>query len=82
MTDRAMVELSVTVSDDGHTSFETVALELRAAGLAVERELTTIGVITGRAEAARMESLRAVDGVADVELGRTIQLPPPDSPVQ
>lgn len=82
MSDRAMVEVSVTVADDGHTTLETVALRLRAAGLAVERELTTIGVITGQAEAANMESLRAVDGVADVELSRTFQLPPPDSPVQ
>lgn len=82
MSERAMVEVSVTVTDDGHTTLETVALRLRAAGLAVERELTTIGVITGQAEAARMESLRAVDGVADVELSRTFQLPPPDAPVQ
>jgi hypothetical protein len=55
---------------------------LTRAGLRVEQTLAEAGVITGRARAVALAALAAVPGVTAVEISRTVQLPPPGSPVQ
>ncbi|HVL31828.1 MAG TPA: hypothetical protein VM299_06290 [Solirubrobacteraceae bacterium] len=45
--------------------------------------MATIGVITGVADdPGQLAALQALDGVASVEVGREVRLPPPDSPIQ
>lgn len=61
---------------------EKARRELEARGLKSPQLLEAIGVVTGDADEAAAESLRSVDGVAAVEKGQTVQLPPPDSPLQ
>ena len=62
--------------------FDEVVAAASRAGLAVEQEMREAGVVAGSVEAKRVSALREVDGVEAVERERTIQLPPPDAPVQ
>jgi hypothetical protein len=82
MSEADRVEVKVTVDDAHVATLGSVAASLADAGLSVERELGSAGVVTGRAEPAALDALRAVPGVLHVELGETFQLPPPDSEIQ
>ena len=53
-----------------------VANELRNAGLEVERELPSVGVVGGYGDPAIEENLRSFPGVAEVRQEGTFQLPP------
>jgi hypothetical protein len=77
-----IVPVIVSVADDRLADMSTVADALRDAGMRVGEVLSAAGVVTGTVDSERLPSLSAVPGVADVESERTIQLPPPDSPVQ
>ena len=60
-----------------------MAAALQDAGLRLDSTLPASGVISGAvADAAAMESISAVPGVAAVEQVHEIALPPPDAPVQ
>jgi len=60
-----------------------VAAALQDAGLRLDSTLPASGVISGAvANAAAMQSMAAVAGVAAVEQVHEIQLPPPDAEVQ
>jgi hypothetical protein len=72
----------VLVSTDDDADLAAVVEALRQAGLSVTEVLTEVGVVIGTADSDKLASLSAVPGVAEVEPQRTIQLPPPDSPVQ
>jgi alkylhydroperoxidase/carboxymuconolactone decarboxylase family protein YurZ len=76
------VNLSVTVDDAHQDQILAVAAALQAAGLQVEQTMETIGVITGTADASQISNLSRVAGVANVEQGQAVQLPPSDSPLQ
>jgi hypothetical protein len=82
MSSAGDVSLLVSVDDDHLDRLDDVAAELRAAGMEIQRAMPTLGTITGSVPAAHVEDIRAVKGVADVESGREVQLPPPDSPIQ
>jgi hypothetical protein len=78
-----MVDVNVLVDDEHRSGIDDVAAELSRAGLRVGKTLPGTGVITGSvADAGVTEALRGVAGVAAVEVNRTVQLPPPDAPVQ
>ncbi|MFJ5798692.1 hypothetical protein [Streptomyces decoyicus] len=55
---------------------------LRRAGLTVTGEQATLGTLSGTVAEDRIPALETVDGVESVDRERTIQLPPPDSPIQ
>lgn len=74
--------LTVSVKDEYAGALDEVAERLRSAGMEVEEVLPALGAVTGSAEDSRLVALAEVEGVSDVEPARTIQLPPPDSPVQ
>jgi hypothetical protein len=44
--------------------------------------MANLGMVTGSIDSAKVDSLRKVKGVAEIEEQRDVQLPPPDSPVQ
>lgn len=78
-----MPEVTVLVKDDHRSKIASVAKALEGAGLEVANTLQATGVITGTVRDARaVEALRGVPGVAAVEVGREVRLPPPDAPVQ
>jgi len=77
-----VAKIIISVTDDRLSSLSSVASELAKQGMSVEQTLDEIGTITGSADDARIAALKAVPGVASVEVEETFQLPPPTSPVQ
>ncbi|MDQ4049339.1 MAG: ketohydroxyglutarate aldolase [Actinomycetota bacterium] len=75
-------EVVVSVKDEHLERLGAVAEELRSAGMAVGEVMDELGVVSGSIDAAKMEELSAVTGVANVERSREVRIPPPDSPVQ
>ena len=76
------VGVVVSVAADSISRIHELASELSAQGLDVERVLESLGTITGRIQPARIVAMEDVEGVSSVERELTIQLPPPDSPIQ
>ncbi len=74
--------LTVSVDDEYMEALDDVVERLQSAGMEVDEVLPTLGAVTGSADAGQLTALADVEGVAAVEPARTIQLPPPDSPVQ
>jgi len=62
--------------------FREVVQAVVQAGLVVDQELPTSGVVTGEVPEERLSAVAAVDGGESVERERTIHLPPPDSSIQ
>ncbi|MET9088718.1 hypothetical protein ABZX77_43730 [Streptomyces sp. NPDC004237] len=62
--------------------FAEVGEALRRAGLTVTGEQPVLGTLTGTVAEDRIPALEVVDGVASVDRERTVQLPPPDTPIQ
>lgn len=62
--------------------FAEVVEALRRAGLTVTGEQPILGTLSGTVAEDRIPALEAVDGVDAVDRELTIQLPPPDEPIQ
>jgi hypothetical protein len=62
-------------------SVEVMASRLKGQGLKVESVLEAIGVITGEIDSEKLAALERIPGIS-VEPEQTVQLPPPDAPVQ
>jgi hypothetical protein len=62
--------------------FADVVEALRRAGLTVTGEQPIVGTLSGTVAEDRIPALRAVDGVEAVDRERTVESPPPDSPIQ
>ena len=77
-----MEQVTVSVADDYYERFSEVVERSERAGLEVEEQLTSAGVVTGTIDSAKRADLERVEGVAAVEVSRAFQLPPPDSDVQ
>lgn len=58
------------------------AERLRSAGVSVSDELHNIGIISGSADDAELDNLRKIPGVLGIGPSRSIQIKPPDSPIQ
>jgi hypothetical protein len=76
-----MRRLSVVVSVDPECWAEALP-SLRSAGLEVDSEMEAVGVVSGTVDEDHLRGLDAVTGVEAVEESRTVQLPPPSSPLQ
>jgi hypothetical protein len=78
----AEVNVSVSVADGSMDRFSEVVRRLKDAGLDIEQELGEIGVVTGSIDPEKVESLREIEGVSDVERSREFRIAPPDSDIQ
>lgn len=76
------VEVLVSVDDAHLEKVHDVAEELRSAGMDVHEALPELGTISGAVELDRMAKLEGVPGVAGLERGREVSIPPPDADVQ
>lgn len=76
------VNLTVSVADDHLKDFSDIVARCRKAGMNIENEMKSIGVITGSIDEAALEKLSRVKGVSQVEPERSFQIAPPDSDVQ
>ena len=78
----ARVRLSVVVKDSHVPKFHEVVKSLKQAGMTIENELKTTGIVTGSIDEMKIKQLREVKGVADVEREQSFQIAPPESDVQ
>ncbi|MFF7985728.1 hypothetical protein ACFZDK_42565 [Streptomyces sp. NPDC007901] len=78
-TQSAPVGVILAVDPD---RFAEVVEALRRAGLTVTGEQPVLGTLSGTVAEDRIPALEVVDGVASVDRERTVQLPPPDTPIQ
>ncbi|MFK0260169.1 hypothetical protein ACIQU1_02340 [Streptomyces angustmyceticus] len=62
--------------------FAEVVEALRRAGLTVTGEQPALGTLSGTVAEDRIPTLETIDGVESLDRERTLQLPPPDSPIQ
>lgn len=78
-----MSKLNVSiVVDDAHLSAtESIARELSAHGMRVERVVAEVGAIYASGEAADIAWARRLEGVLEVEPEREVRLPPLDGRV-
>ncbi len=81
-TGSGKTEVLVSVEGGHIERLGAVAEELRSVGMDVGAVMDDLGVVSGSVEPEKMERLAAVSGVAAVEVGREVHIPPPDSPVQ
>ena len=77
-----MAGVTITVDDTHLDRIEEVAAHLRSSGMQVDQVFNEIGVISGSVPDDRRQLLKTVTGVQSVEVAATVQLPPPESPVQ
>ena len=75
------VRINVTVPDATPARLKSVQASLKRQGVEVDSVLDAIGIITGKVAKSRLSTLDAGAG-ATVEREQTIQLPPPDAPIQ
>jgi hypothetical protein len=78
----AEIDVVVSVDEDRLDDFAKIVKALRGAGLKVGEAMEAIGVVAGSIEQAALPKLRQVDGVAQIEQGRSYQVAPPHSDVQ
>ena len=67
----AQVRLTVVVRETWLDRYPLVLAHCREAGLVVERELVTVGVIGGTIDEDRLADLAGIEGVSAVEPERT-----------
>jgi hypothetical protein len=77
-----MTEVAVTLVVGADADSEAVRAACRAFGLADERWLPRLRILTGRIAPDRIGALGQIEGVRSVERAGTVQLPPPGSPIQ
>ena len=75
------LNLVILVDREKKKGIDAVADNLAKAGLKVDRKMSITGVISGRASADKLESLRKVDGVAELREEKTYSLPPMDEKI-
>ena len=77
-----MGDIVVTVSEDYLGRMDDVAEALRENGMQIREVLPAVGVIYGSLPGDESNSLEALAGVQAVTDSTSVQLPPPDSPIQ
>ena len=75
------VSLLVLVEKDKKKDIESVAEKLSEAGMKVDRKLSITGIISGTAAAEKVETLKKVEGVAELREEKVISLPPLDEKI-
>ena len=78
----AAEEVNVSVADDHLARFPDVVRRMKKAGLKVQQQMESAGVVSGSIDSAKLSDLEQVQGVAAVELSRSFQLAPPESDIQ
>ena len=80
--DSARSRVLVSIDDEHAGDPQLIVQRLRAAGLQIEATMEALGTVAGSIDPERIDVLRAVEGVVDVEPAREHQLPPPDADLQ
>ena len=75
-------QILISIDDSHLERLSDVVEALKGEGLEVSRSLPALGVVSGAAEEGRLASLRGVEGVHSLEEEKTIEIAPPDAPIQ
>ncbi|NJP08081.1 MAG: hypothetical protein HC866_00240 [Leptolyngbyaceae cyanobacterium RU_5_1] len=73
MSDEHVEQIIVTVDDQHRLEIQSVATALQSMGMQVNNVLPGTGIITGEASQSRMQELKSVSGVVDVEVDQEMQ---------
>jgi hypothetical protein len=73
MSDEQVERIIVSVDDQNLPVIQSVVTALEAAGMKVNEVLPVIGIITGEVAKSKLEGLKSVTGVANVEIDREMQ---------
>jgi hypothetical protein len=68
MSDEQVERIIVTVDDQHLSVIQSVVTALESAGMKVDEVLPVIGIITGEVSQSKLEGLKSVKGVANVEI--------------
>ena len=68
MSEEEVEPIVVTVDDQNLPIIQSVVTGLEAAGMKVDRVLPVTGIITGAVSQSKLEGLRKVPGVANIEV--------------
>jgi hypothetical protein len=75
------IRVAIAVDDEALDRVEEVVRACRALGFRGDSTLTGVGVFTGFIEVDNLDALRAVPGVAAVELERDVRITRPRWPM-
>ncbi len=75
----AKVRMLISVRESHLGSLDDIAKAAQQAGMEVDTKLRDIGMVSGLIEDDRIDSLRAIEGVADVAEDKKYRLPPGNS---
>lgn len=76
------IEVVITVEDAAKGDIEKVSHALSELGLDQATALSSVGIISGFADADALMGLRAAPGVKSVEPAGKVSIAPPDADVQ
>lgn len=76
------IEMLVTVADDHLSDFQQIVHQLRGTGLKISHTMESLGIVSGTINAADLEKIKSLQGIAAIEPAGSVQLPPPDSEIQ
>lgn len=71
-----VVRVVIAIDDTHRDRLAEVIQRLRAAGMHVQQSLDNLGVVTGSIASWKIQTLAHIEGVSNVEIERTHQLPP------
>jgi hypothetical protein len=72
-TNQGTVRVIVTVDKQHRSDVNSVVIALQTAGMNIGNVLSTAGIITGEVSQAKMQQLKTISGVADVEIDQEMQ---------
>ncbi|PSB03375.1 ketohydroxyglutarate aldolase [Merismopedia glauca] len=78
----SQIKISVSVDEAHLPQIQEVSQHLQSSGMKVDQTLSSIGIISGSIPEDRLNSLRQIDGVQNVETQQSYQLAPPNSNIQ
>jgi hypothetical protein len=73
MSNNQLQRIIVTVDDQNLPEIQAIASSLRMAGMRVDKVLSVTGIITGKVSQVRINELRDVSGVANIEPDEEMQ---------
>jgi hypothetical protein len=73
MSEEEVEPIVVTVDDQNLPIIQSVVTGLESAGMKVDRVLPVTGIITGAVSQSKLEGLRKVPGVANIEVDRQME---------
>ena len=73
MSEEEVEPIVVTVDDENLAIIQSVVTGLESAGMQVDRVLPVTGIITGAVSQSKLEGLRKVPGVANIEVDREME---------